>query len=49
MGFDGNQRLTFTGIAQPWLRDLVKRWLRWRLGTGLGLPFTIAAVKSPPT
>jgi site-specific recombinase XerD len=38
LGFDGNQRLTFTGIAQPWLRDLVKRWLRWRLGTGLGLP-----------
>jgi integrase len=38
LGFDGNQRLTFTGITQPWLRDLVKRWLRWRLGTGLGLP-----------
>jgi integrase len=38
LGFEGNQRLTFTGIAQPWLRDLVKRWLRWRLGTGLGLP-----------
>jgi integrase len=38
LGFTGNQRLTFTPILQPWLRDLVKRWLRWRLGTGLGLP-----------
>ncbi|HZD14115.1 MAG TPA: tyrosine-type recombinase/integrase [Pseudonocardiaceae bacterium] len=38
LGFTGNQQLTFTRIPQPWLRDLVKRWLRWRLGTGLGLP-----------
>jgi integrase len=38
LGFTGNQRLTFTPITQPWLRNLVKRWLRWRLGTGLGLP-----------
>jgi integrase len=38
LGFIGNQRLTFTQVPQPWLRDLVKRWLRWRLGTGLGLP-----------
>jgi integrase len=37
LGFTGNQRLDFTAIAQPWLRDLVKRWLRWRLGAGLGL------------
>jgi integrase len=38
LGFTGNQRLSFTLITQPWLRDLVKRWLRWRLGTGLGFP-----------
>ncbi len=38
LGFTGNQRLTFTPIAQLWLRDLVKRWLRWRLGAGLGSP-----------
>jgi len=38
LGFTGNQRLTFTPITQPWLRELVKRWLRWRLSTGLGLP-----------
>jgi integrase len=37
LGFSGNQTLRFDGIPQPWLRDLVKRWLRWRLGTGLGL------------
>lgn len=38
LGFTGNQRLVFTPITQAWLRDLVKRWLRWRLGTGLGFP-----------
>jgi integrase len=37
LGFTGNQRLDFTGIRQPWLRELVKRWLRWRLSTGLDL------------
>ena len=26
-----------TGIGQPWLRELAKRWVRWRLSTGLGL------------
>ena len=29
-------RLHFDRIAQPWLRELAKRWLRWRLSTGLG-------------
>jgi len=37
LGHPGNQTLDFTGIPQRWLRDLVKRWLRWRLGTGLHL------------
>ena len=37
LGFTGNQQLDFTAIGQPWLRGLVKRWLRWRLGAGLGL------------
>jgi integrase len=27
--------LRFAGISQQWLRDLAKRWTRWRLGTGL--------------
>lgn len=29
------RRLRFDGIGQPWLRDLVKRWCRWRLGRRL--------------
>ena len=37
LGFDGDRTLRFTGIGQPWLRDLTKRWVRWRLSTGLGL------------
>jgi integrase len=37
LGFPGNQTLDLTRIAQPWLRALTKRWLRWRLGTGLNL------------
>ena len=28
-------RLQFGKIPQPWLKDLVKRWTRWRLSTGL--------------
>jgi len=27
--------LQFAGIGQQWLRDLAKRWTRWRLSTGL--------------
>jgi integrase len=27
--------LQFAGIGQHWLRDLAKRWTRWRLSTGL--------------
>ena len=37
LGFPGDQVLNLTDIPQQWLRDLVKRWVRWRLGTGLGL------------
>ena len=35
LGFEGNQTLAFDVIAQSWLAELAKRWLRWRLGTGL--------------
>jgi integrase len=27
--------LRFDGISQPWLRELAKRWTRWRLSTGM--------------
>lgn len=31
----GTARLGFDRIDQPWLRELVKRWARWRLSAGL--------------
>jgi len=37
LGFDGNQTLNFETIPQQQIRDLAKRWLRWRLSAGLGL------------
>jgi hypothetical protein len=30
----GIAHISFTGISQPWLKDLAKRWARWRLSTG---------------
>lgn len=29
--------LSFTFCESPWLRELIKRWMRWRLNCGLGL------------
>ena len=29
--------LQFGGITQPWLKDLAKRWTRWRISTGLSI------------
>ena len=37
LGFAGRNVLDFSRIPQRQLRDLVKRWIRWRLSTGLGL------------
>ncbi|MGH3418439.1 MAG: tyrosine-type recombinase/integrase [Streptosporangiaceae bacterium] len=34
LGFGGNAVLRFDPIPQPWLRELGKRWVRWRLSTG---------------
>jgi integrase len=34
---DGSpSRLRFGAIPQPWLKELAKRWVRWRLSSGLG-------------
>lgn len=33
-GVGRNRRLRFDGILQPWLRHLVKRFMRWRIATG---------------
>jgi hypothetical protein len=30
----GIANISFTDIPQPWLKDLAKRWARWRLATG---------------
>ncbi|MBV8349787.1 MAG: tyrosine-type recombinase/integrase [Mycolicibacterium sp.] len=37
LGYEGDRTLRFAAIPQPWLRDLAKRWVRWRLSTGLCL------------
>lgn len=37
LGFEGNPTLSFEPIPQPWLRSMVKRWVRWRLSAGLAL------------
>ena len=37
LGFEGRNVLDFSGIPQQDLKDLAKRWIRWRLSTGLGL------------
>jgi integrase len=37
LGFEGRNVLDFSGILQQDLKDLAKRWIRWRLSTGLGL------------
>ena len=37
LGFEGRIVLDFSRIPQQELKDLAKRWIRWRLSTGLGL------------
>ena len=37
LGFEGRNVLDFSRIGQQELKDLAKRWIRWRLSTGLGL------------
>jgi hypothetical protein len=44
LGYPDNVAIRFTGIAQTWPRELAKRWVRWRLSSGLGLE---AAARRP--
>jgi integrase len=37
LGFAARTHLRFDRIPQPWLRDLAKRWIRWRLSRGLSV------------
>jgi integrase len=46
VGFPGRQTLGFGQIPQPWLKDLAKRWVRWRLSTGLCLEASRRAVRA---
>jgi hypothetical protein len=40
--------LRFAEISQPWLKDLAKRWTRWRLSTGLEAQTCYRGVRAHP-
>lgn len=46
LGFDGGRILRFDGIPQTWLRELAKRWTRWRISSGLGLEAATRPVRA---
>ncbi|WP_204011791.1 tyrosine-type recombinase/integrase [Virgisporangium aurantiacum] len=47
IGFPGRDaQLRFTGIAPVWLRELTKRWARWRLSTGIAVATVAADVRA---
>jgi integrase len=47
LGYPGRDNvLRFTGIAPIWLRQLTKRWVRWRLSTGTSLTTVAADVRA---
>jgi integrase len=46
LGRTGNEKLSFEKISQPWLRDLAKRWVRWRLAAELHLETVRRGVRS---
>lgn len=47
IGFPGRDtQLRFTGIAPIWLRQLTKRWARWRLSTGISVGTVGAGVRA---
>jgi integrase len=46
LGRPGNEKLSFEKIPQPWLRDLAKRWVRWRSAAELNLETVRRGVRS---
>jgi integrase len=46
LGFGGRQTLRFDRIPQPWLKELTKRWARWRISTGLCLEASRRSVRA---
>src|SRR5439155_17372081 len=46
LGFEGSRTLRFDTIDQPWLREPAKRWIRWRISSGLGLEAATRPVRA---
>lgn len=47
LGFPGRDaRFRFTGIEPLWLRQLTKRWARWRLSTGIAVATVGADIRA---
>ncbi|MEZ0095744.1 tyrosine-type recombinase/integrase [Streptacidiphilus sp. EB129] len=47
LGFPGRDaRFAFTGIEATWLRELTKRWARWRLSTGIAVATVGADIRA---
>ncbi|MEU3343002.1 site-specific integrase [Streptomyces sp. NPDC006668] len=47
LGFPGRDaRFRFTGIEPLWLRELTKRWARWRLSTGIAVATVGADIRA---
>ncbi|MEO3858492.1 tyrosine-type recombinase/integrase [Acrocarpospora sp. B8E8] len=47
LGFPGRDtQFRFTGIAPTWLRQLTKRWARWRLSTGIAVATVGADIRA---
>ena len=41
--YQPSRTITFAAINPPWLREMAKRWARWRLRAGLASPGTVGA------
>jgi hypothetical protein len=48
LGIDGCRpaHIRFEDIPQPWLKDLAKRWARWRLSTGSGAAAAASGIRA---
>lgn len=46
LGHPGRRTLRFDRIGQPWLAGPAKRWIRWRLSTGLGLEAAVRPLRA---
>jgi integrase len=46
IGEQSRARISFAKIPQPWLADMVKRWARWRLSTGISAGYVGKSVRA---